>query len=84
MRVLVLCFALGTLAYAGHTHAPTRALDTHYSCEFCTGFGGLIDAPAASIATVDVPTRSEPIVAAVIYLANRPVGVAQARAPPAR
>lgn len=84
MRVLVLCFALGTLAYAGHSHAPTQSVDTHYSCEFCTGFGGLIDAPAPSIAAVATPTVSESVAAIVVHFASRPVGFAQARAPPAR
>jgi uncharacterized membrane protein YidH (DUF202 family) len=83
MRVLVLCFALGTLAYASHSHELSQTQDTHYSCDFCTSFGGLIDAPIQTAAAVHWPTATEIIAAPSRTIAIRPVGVAQARAPPA-
>ncbi len=83
LRVLVLCVALGTLAHAGHTHDLSSSHDTHYYCDYCTSFGGLIDAPVQhavvahqSIATAIIATPSSVVVTHL-------VGLPQARAPPA-
>lgn len=82
MRVLVLCFALGTLAHAGHTHEFTQAGETHYNCDLCTSFGGVIDAPVQHTVAAPTSTVTAIIAAPRRHIATRPVGVAQARAPP--
>jgi hypothetical protein len=83
LRVLVLCFALGTVAHAGHTHELNSSTETHFQCDYCTSFGGLIDAPVMpdvvthhALATPCIATVSRSSVANVI-------GLPQARAPPA-
>jgi hypothetical protein len=83
LRVLVLCFALGTLAHAGHTHELSTASDSHYNCDYCTAFGGLIDTPVTPDAS-----PLEPVISETLRLPDQPaiitraVSVAQARAPP--
>lgn len=83
LRVLVLCFALGTLAHAGHTHAPSQADETHYNCDLCTSFGGVIDAPVQHSVALHAATVTDIIAPPSRPIATRPVGIAQARAPPA-
>ncbi len=82
LRVLVLCFALGSLAYAGHTHQLAATGSTHYTCDFCTGFGGVIDAQVQPAVAHSSLTATEIIAAPSRNIATRPVGIAQARAPP--
>lgn len=86
LRVLALCFVLGTLAHASHTHeqGSASATDTHYNCDYCTSFGGLIDAPIAPAAPLPCFASSENLrLPTQPILPARPVNVAQARAPPA-
>lgn len=83
LRVLVLCFALATLAHAGHTHELSKAGDTHYSCDYCTSFGGFIDPPVQAAFAIHWPIANDLLAATVNrIIITRPVGVAQARAPP--
>jgi hypothetical protein len=79
---LVLCFALGTIAHAGHSHEQNSAR-VHVVCDYCVSFSSLIDAPLQTAvtdtieliaATLTVPTTG--------FIATRTVSVAQARAPP--
>lgn len=83
ISTLVLCFALGTLAYAGHTHDANKSSHAHYDCEYCTSFGGLIDPPAITAVAIAAPAPAAPlaIVNQVRFQTHR-VGLAQARAPP--
>jgi hypothetical protein len=83
LRVLVLCFALGTLAHAGHTHELSKVSATHYNCDYCTSFAGLIDTPVDTAIAVHQPI-TDLLIAAPHHriFTTRPVGVAQARAPP--
>ncbi|MGC3979941.1 MAG: hypothetical protein QM808_01635 [Steroidobacteraceae bacterium] len=83
LRVLVLCFALGTLAHAGHTHDADKAGHTHYNCDYCTSFGGLINAPTQLVVATHCPIATFVVaLPAQRIVLMRPVGVAQARAPP--
>jgi hypothetical protein len=81
-RVLVLCFALGSLAYAGHAHQFAATGSTHYTCDFCTSFGGVIDTPVQPAIAHHWLIASEIIAAPSGVSTARPVGIAQARAPP--
>jgi hypothetical protein len=82
LAVLVLCFALGTIAHSGHSHEQNNAR-VHVVCGYCVSFSNLVDAPLQRTvadtvqifaATLTVPTTG--------FIATRPVSVAQARAPP--
>ncbi len=82
IAVLVLCFALGSIAHAGHSHEQKNT-GVHVVCDYCVSFSGLIDAPlptalvdAAQFITVTLA------IPATGFIATRPVGTAQARAPP--
>jgi hypothetical protein len=82
IAVLVLCFASGTIAHSGHSHEQSKAA-AHVVCDYCVSFSNLVDAP---LPTVVIDTVQ--LVAALLtisttgFIATRPVGVAQARAPP--
>lgn len=83
LSALVLCFALGTLAYAGHTHESGKLSHAHYSCDYCTSFGGLIDPPATIDASI-APIMARELIATPDRLRGNThlIGLAQARAPP--
>ncbi len=85
IRLLVLCFALGTLAHAGHTHEldknSTHA-STHYQCDYCTSFGGLIDPPAQQVSLLPPSIPQLIVIADAPQVLARPHSVAQPRAPP--
>jgi hypothetical protein len=83
LSAVLLCFALSTLANAGHLHPLSKASETHFHCDYCTSFAGVIDAPATT-AAVSNPAYADLVVAAPAsrMIATRPVSVAQARAPP--
>ena len=78
----MLCFALGTIAYAGH-HYEQSTGHAHVVCDYCVTFGGLVDAPlpAVVIATPQLAVDIVPTPDAGA-ITTRPVSVAQARAPP--
>ncbi|MGE0114149.1 MAG: DUF2946 family protein [Steroidobacteraceae bacterium] len=84
LQVLVLCFALGTLAHAGHTHElGSSSTETHYNCDYCTSFGGLIDAPTVPAVVIHKTTTTTSVVAPNRLVVARLIGLPQARAPPA-
>jgi len=80
--VLVLCFTLGSIAHAGHSHEQSNAR-AHAVCDYCVSFGNLVDAPIAAAMAETIQ-----IVAATLLIPDthciitRRVSVAQARAPP--
>lgn len=82
IAALLLCFALGTVAYAGHNHKQNTA-NASVACDFCTSLSNLVDAPPQTRVTDSVH-----VVAAIVavpktaFIALRSVSVAQARAPP--
>lgn len=82
IAALLLCFALETVAYAGHEHKQNTA-GAHVVCDFCTCFSNLVDPPAQSLAAETVQLAAD-IVATpkTSFIALRSVSVAQARAPP--
>jgi hypothetical protein len=82
IAVLVLCFALGTIAHAGHHHVENNA-HTHEACNYCVSFGALVDSPSTAL----VVGAAQPVTQLVSVpdtgvIATRTAGVAQARAPP--
>jgi uncharacterized membrane protein SirB2 len=82
IAVLVLCFALGTIAHAGHQHEQNNAR-THLVCDYCTSFGTLVDAPLQTVVADTVQLLAGVVTFPIVgFIATRPVGVAQARAPP--
>lgn len=84
LRVLVLCFALGTLAHAGHTHELNSGVETHYKCDYCTSFGSLIDTSVTPTVIAYQATSIDISAAPSCSVVAHVVGLPQARAPPAR
>ena len=82
LQVLLLCFALGTMAQAGHRHDLHSSTDTHFHCDYCTAFGGLIDAPAVPTVVDREPIHATMVAAPECVLVARSLGLPQARAPP--
>lgn len=83
MALLLLSFALGTVADAGHTHDPGAAAATHAACGYCVAFSNAAGGPAqVRIA----PTASVCIALVEIeaggVLVRRSAASAQPRAPP--
>ncbi len=82
LAALLLCFALGTIAHAGHQHEQNSAR-THVVCDYCTSFGALVDAPLQTAVVVTVQFVTDLVAFPNTgFIAARPVSVAQARAPP--
>jgi hypothetical protein len=80
---LVLCFTLGSIAHAGHSHEQSNAR-AHVVCDYCVSFGSLIDAlPQVVAVGVAQATAQLVTVPDTAFIPTRPVSVAQARAPPA-
>ena len=84
LALLLLVFAVETLAYAGHHH-DEQVQGHHQVCDYCLGFAHLGATPAAALVPVKV------FVAAFVPLPREWIApsqlvqtVAQARAPPAR
>jgi hypothetical protein len=84
LKAVLLCFVLGTAAHAGHSHANSGSPEaTHFQCDFCTGFGGLIDAPVASHTSPVAPEVAEiPRLPVTQPTASAEHGLPPARGPP--
>ncbi len=82
LAALLLCFALATIAHAGHRHEQDNA-HAHVVCDYCVSFSNLVDTPA-QIAVADIVqlVADTLTIPSFGFIATRPVSVAQARAPP--
>ena len=85
LAALLLCFTLGTLAHAGHRH-ETQAngkIDTHFQCDYCHSFGGLMDAPQTVGPQLFVASHDGEIAQRdSVHHSAIVIGLPQARAPP--
>ena len=78
LAVLVLCFALGSIATAGHRHEQNDVV-----CKYCTAFGSMADASPPEVVAVAAQLVAEVVAAPRTgFIATRSASVAQARAPP--
>lgn len=82
--LVLVCFALGTLAHSGHLHAAAKSIPTtHEQCDLCVGFGNTMSPPATELA-LSVPMAVDAVLVDITPVARsrRLIGLAQARAPP--
>lgn len=81
LALLMLCFALSTVAHAGHSHAPRAGVDN--ICGYCTAFSHAVDAPVR----IRIVPPSQTVLAydstgRDVLHSVRPRATAQPRAPP--
>lgn len=85
LACVVLVFMLDTVAHAAHSHDSSVSgspAQTHL-CSYCTGFGGLLDAPAAVPLIVAQPMCQSVMVFPPELLISYDLPVAsRSRAPP--
>lgn len=85
LALLVMAFALGTIAHAGHDHSRREQATHSQVCDYCVGFAHLGASPTnTAVITATQFFDEAPVmgVALIPYVAIHTV--AQARAPPAR
>ncbi len=86
LAVLVLAFALNTIAHAAHAHDSVgHAVTHHVACGYCAAFGGgMADAPSHAGTVIAVFTSRVPAPTFIPVPELRLEGnIAQPRAPPA-